>query len=275
VGELFGHSRVPAVNLDMVVKLMEDIRDYEPDLIICDGEPIVSHIAKSLGIRLWYCSALHLLDGIEWSCGQMRYFSLLDKTRRVLGRLPEAERTFVYSPFGDVGFRPTLKKGYEWIRPYYYDVGGTSNLEGIAVIRDDDRISILSKILNCIPPFNFTLFSPFAYNLSHLESGNIFDVEKYKVALSNCRWLFSTGETSFISDAIYNGVERLCIAPRLDDPEAMLNAILCKLYNIGDDVGQVEYMEQYSVDAVEASYNNKSVDYLNMQDRKYLHEVIC
>jgi len=192
-----------------------------------------------------------------------------------LHRLPKAERTFVYSPFGDIKFRPNLKAGYEWMRPYYHDVGGSRNFESIAVVRDSERISILSKILNCIPPFNFTLFSPFSYNLSHLENRNILDVEKYKVALMNCRWLFSTGETSFIADAIYNGIERICITPRLDDPEAMLNANLCRLYDIGDDVGQVEYLEQHAVGAVEKSHSHiSSGNYLSIQKRNYLHEEI-
>jgi hypothetical protein len=275
LSELFGHAGIPHIGLTQAVTLMEEIYAYEPDLIICDGEPIVANIAKTLNIKLWYCSPLHLLDGIRWERGQLRYFSLLDKTRKALTRLPKADKTFIYSPFGDVSFRPMLKEGYEWVRPYYHDVGGSRCSEGIAVIRDPKRISILSKILNCVPPFNFTLFSPFSYNLSHLESKNISTVEKYKIALSNCKWLFTTGETSFISDAIYNGVDRICIAPNLDDPESLLNAILCRYYNIGDDVGQVEYMEQHAVGEVEKSYNKMyKSNSLSVQDRSYLHEKV-
>jgi hypothetical protein len=273
--ELLGHAGAPHAGLEEITKLMEEIYAYGPDLIICDGEPIIANIAQSFNIKLWYCSPLHLLDGVQWDYGQLRYFSLLDKTRKALSRLPKAEKTFIYSPFGDIFFRPILKNGYEWIRPYYHDVGGSRCLEGIAVIRDPERISILSKILNCIPPFNFTLFSPFSYNLSHLESKNISDVERYKVALSNCKWLFSTGETSFISDAIYNSVERICVAPSLNDPESLLNALLCRYYNIGDDVGQVEYMKQHAVNEVEKSYRKIcKPDCLSIQDRFYLHEKI-
>jgi len=275
LNELFGHTGIPHIGLEEAASLMEDICDYDPDLIICDGEPIVANIAKSLDIKLWYCSPLHMLDGIQWERGQLRYFSLLDKTRKALSRLPKADKVFIYSPFGDIAFRPMLKAGYEWIRPYYHNVGGSRCSEGIAVIRDPERISILSKILNCVPPFTFTLFSPFSYNLSHLESKNISDVEKYKIALSNCKWLFTTGETSFISDAIYNGVNRICIAPNLNDPESLLNAILCRYYNLGDNTGQVEYMKQHAVGEVEKSYNNtyKSSS-LSVQRRYYLHEKV-
>lgn len=273
IKELFGHGGVPNIGLGPAAALMEDIYNYDPDLIICDFEPIVAHIAKTLNIKLWYCSPLHMLDGIQWENGQLRYFSLLDKTRKALSRLPEADRTIVYSPFGDVAFRPTLKKGYEWIQPYYRDVGKARGFDGMAVVRDADRISTLSKILNCVPPFNFTLFSPFTYNLSHLESRK--DPEKYKVALSNAKWLFTTGETSFVADAIYNEVSRICIAPNLNDSESLLNAILCKYYGIGDDIAQVEYMEKYSIEAVEKSFKkSQENNYLSKQKRKMLHELV-
>jgi hypothetical protein len=273
--ELFGHTNVPSVGIDEVETLIREIDDFEPDLVICDFEPIVANIAKSMGLRLWYCSPIHLLDGVEWEPGQLRYASLLAKTRQTLLKLPEAEKTFVYSPFGDVFFRPNLRQGYEWVRPYHCSVEKNVEESGIAVVRDLNRISVLSKILNCIPPFDLTLFSPFSYNLSHLETQNICNVERYRLALSNCKWLFTTGETSFISDGIYNKINRLCIAPDLADPEALLNSILCRQYDIGDDIGQVEYLESYAVEAVENSYNNdKIVDYLSAQTRETLHERI-
>lgn len=273
--DLLGHSGTPHVGIKEIEILLDEISDWEPDLVICDGEPIVSNIAYSLGLRLWYCSPLHLFDGIKWERGQLRYASLLAKTRQMLNRLPKAEKTFIYSPFGDIAFRPTIKPGYEWIQPYHHKVIRNSEEIGIAVIRDPNRISILSKILNCIPPFNFTLFSPFAYNLSHVESKNINDIEKYKISLSKCKWVFTTGETGFIADVIYNGIDRLCITPDLNDPEALLNAILCRNYGIGDDIGQAEYLGKYSVAEIERSFLMDGVgNYTSNQNRNYLHEKI-
>jgi len=257
--------------------LLKEVSKYGPDLIISDGEPIMANIAAELGIKLWYCSPIHLWDGIVWKSRvfQVEYFSLLEKHIKFIKRkFPKADRKFIYSPFGDIMDGPELREGYEWIRPYYHEVDKTNSTEGIAVVRDPDRISSLSKILNCIPPFNLTLFNPYFYNLSHIECET--ELDTYIAALSNCRWLFSTGETSYISDAIYNGINRICIAPNLDDPELLFNSFLCKRYDIGDDLGQVEYMKQYAIDEIERSYlrSDKLRYKLEIHDHSYLHEEI-
>ncbi|MDP2696408.1 MAG: hypothetical protein Q8O87_04160 [bacterium] len=266
--KLYGYDGGPHINLEKGYHLKEEIKKYDPDLIICDGEPIVSNLAKSLGKRLWYCSPLHLLDGIEWESGSLRYFSLLDGTRKMLYRLPRAERVYVYSPFGDINFRPLLKSGYEWMQPYY--VGGRGGEDGMAIIEDGDRISQLSKQLNSVKPYDIKLVSPFSYNFSHLRN---YKLEEYKSELGKSRWLFTTGETSYVADGVYNG-KRICIAPNLRDAEGLLNAILIKRYNLGNDVGQIEYMKQYGIEILENSYKETGEQELSKQDRSTLDEAV-
>ena len=82
--------------------------------------------------------------------------------------------------------------------------------------------------------------------------------------------MFTTGETSFISDAIYNRVEKLCISPNLEDPEALLNGIMCQANHIGEDIAQVEYMERYAVETIKKTMNGGIVEYLNKRDIKTL-----
>lgn len=257
--ELFGYYGLPDVGFEELSILLEDISAYNPDLVICDSEPIVANIAKVLGFRLWYCSPLHLLDGIDWELGQMRYRAKLERYRKLLNKLPPAERVFVYSPFGDIEFGPALKDRYEWMCPYHIDSKpNVTKIGGVAIIDDGARISILSKILNCIPPFDLKLFSTHKYDLSHLETISMLDsgdCDKYTDIVSRSSWVFTTGETSFIADAIYSGA-KICIAPDLNDPEALLNAILVRHHGLGDDVAQVELMENYSVGTIEKSYSS-------------------
>jgi len=274
--ELFGHDRVPPAGIREVESWVRDIDEFGPELVISDMEPVSAHISKALGIRLWYCSPIHLLDGIEWERGQRRYRSLLENMRKYLERMPKAERKLIYSPFGDVEMRPILREGYEWVRPYHYYIldrkGGNNK---VAVINDRDRISILSKILNCIAPFDLKLYSSFSYNLSHVECFDFYNLREYKEMLSKCCWLFTTGETSIISDAIYNNINKLCISPRLDDVESLLNAILCRWYGIGEDVGQVERMGEYSVGVIERTIGGvRGGWHLSIQRRKTLDEMI-
>jgi len=248
---------------------MEEISAFEPDLVICDFEPIVSNIASSLGLKLWYCSPVHLYDGIKWQYGQLRYNGILAKTKQTLLRLPEPEKKLVYSPFGDLAFGPSLKEGFEWVRPYHILGEKNQSTASVAVVNDLERLPILSKVLNCIPPFDLTLFTSFEYKLSHLECRDILDEENYKFVLNNTKWLMLTGETSYLADAIYNGVQKIALAPNLDDPEELLNASLCRTTLIGDDLGQVEFLGKYAVETVQKSLKKADLgitDYLDFKN---------
>jgi uncharacterized protein (TIGR00661 family) len=273
--EIFGHKKVPPVNSVELEKLIVDIDNFGPDLIINDFEPITAHMAESFGIPLWYCSPIHLVDGMHWLPGQKKYHSLMETVRRYLPRLPEAERVLVYSPFGDLKNPPKLKQGYEWVSPYHISANDNEKTEKIAVIKDASRISELSKILNCIPPFDLKLFSLYSYKLSHVECGNFCDEEVYGEFVGSSKWLFTTGETSFLSDALYNGVNRVCVAPSLLDQETLLNAMIIDWYGLGDDVAQVERLGKYSVEEIEKSINaNKLRNIKLTKKNKYLHEII-
>jgi len=254
--KLFGYYGLPDVGFNELSILLEEISDFCPDLVICDAEPIVANIAKVLGFRLWYCSPLHLLDGVKWGPGQIKYRAKLEKYKKLLAKLPPAERTFVYSPFGDLD-GPELKPGYEWMQPYHVHSNGVKS-GGVAIIKDGKRISVLSKILNCISPFDLILFSRHKYNLSHLTSVSMLDEANrdiYSDKVSRSSWVFTTGETNFVADAIYNGA-KICIAPDLNDPEALLNAIMVRNYNLGDNLSQIELMESYAVGLIEKSYSS-------------------
>ena len=254
--KLFGYHGIPDVGFNELSILLEEISEFNPDIVICDAEPIVANIAKTLGLRLWYTSPLHLLDGVKWKPGQIKYRAKLEKYKKLLAKLPKAERRFVYSPFGSL-YGVELKDGFEWMTPYHVEgYGQTSG--GVAIIKNRNRISILSKILNCVSPFDLTLFSRYGYNLSHLASVNMLDEKNrdiYRDIVSRSSWVFTTGETNFVADALYNGA-KICVAPDLEDPEALLNAIMVRNYGVGDDLAQVELLESYAVEAIEKSYSS-------------------
>jgi hypothetical protein len=118
VNELFGYTGLPFVDPDAIEYLLDDIVEWEPDLIISDGEKISAHAASVLDIPLWFCSPLHLLDGVLWDFTQAPYKAALHKTSQQLKALPPADRYLVYSPFGDIPMRPMLKDDFEWVTPY-------------------------------------------------------------------------------------------------------------------------------------------------------------
>lgn len=271
---LFGHPNVPTINIENATVLLSEAIEFEPDLIISDGEPISAHIAKTLGVELWYCSAVHMLDGIDWGHAQLRYLSLLENTRKALSTMPEPDRIFVYSPFCDVAFRPVLKEGYEWMQPYHV-IGCDSDkeYENIFIINEYERFSPIVKIINSLSE-RVALVSPYSESFNNIDLFLNNDDESYKKLLGCCKKVFTTGETSYVADAIYNK-KNICIAPSLNDPETLLNAILVKEYSVGVDIGQVELMDVFALNQLEEalSINNK-IDFLSKQERPKLHERI-
>lgn len=270
---LFGHKNVPCLNLENTRILLLEVAEFKPDLIISDGEPIIAHIAKSLGIKLWYCSPIHLLDGIEWERGQFRYSALLANTKSWLKQFPKADKTFIYSPFGDIKFRPFIKEHYEWITPYHYKANSIGNT-ALAVINETDRYTSLTKIINCID-CNVSIFGPFIDQQSKSQVFKTSDISNYLKQINNCSNIFiTTGETSFIADAFYNN-KNIMIAPNLNDYEGLLNSILVRLYQIGSDLGQLEFMNNFALEELEKSISRKYKDnYLSIQSYPFLHEKI-
>jgi len=268
---LFGHSGVPMVNIYSVTTFFKEVEEFEPEVVISDGEPIAAHIAKSLNIKLWYCSPIHLLDGVRWDKGQLRYTTFLNKMRQNLIRFPEPDRAFVYSPFGDIKFRPFLNSGFEWITPYYLK-SELGNNNCLAVINDYNRFSELSKILNGAAN-DITLYSPYKEEFSNMKTGLIGDLKKH-LEKNSYQSIFTTGETSYIADAFYSGCN-ICVSPTLGDVETLLNAILVKEYKLGTDIHQVEFMESYALDEVEKALNKEpETNYWSLQNRPFLHEAL-
>lgn len=250
-----------AENPDVIKILLQEIKEFQPDLIISDAEPIIANIAKTLNVQLWYCSSLHLFDGIEWGRGQLNGYSYqLEELRFFFRKMPLADRVFVYSPFGDIKNPPSLRKKYEWVQPYHFSVENSINQSlQMAVVPESDRISDFIKILNSLD------ICPILFK-SKSQTG-------YKENLTQCNWYLSTGHTRFVSDAFYNN-KTVSIAPSCLDVEEILNAILCSHYKLGMNIGQVELLDRFGPEEIEKSLNFVSQkDYLNMNVKK-LHERI-
>ncbi len=260
--QIFKHNGLPSINKENAIIFLNEADRFEPDLIISDGDPVSAHIAKTLGVCLWYCSPLHVYDGIEWEKDQLRYCSLLEATRKMLIRtMPDPDRIFVYSPFGDISFRPTLRTGYEWLMPYHKNDNVQSAQEdNIFVLNDPDRTQILTKIVNALN-----------HKVTVIDSDL---VEDYSSLLKGCSKFVTTGETSYIADAFYQEKE-ICIIPSLKDPESLLNSILVKEYGIGIDLAQLELMGSFAVDELDKALedrNNKK--FLSRQNLQQLHQKV-
>ena len=192
--EFFGNKYPMRLNHASLKVMIDEIIEWEPDLIISDAEPITAHIAKLLQIPLWYCSSRFLTSAILNlpKTFFVNFHSFYHEKGR-LSRLPEAEKTFVYSFLGDSECSPELDSGYEWITPYH---SPTENCIGTdAKIVHSDGFNFLSKIL---PEY--------------------------------CR--LTSADTSFVSDSFYQGVVPVLVGD-LRDMDHALNASLIEYLKIG------------------------------------------
>jgi hypothetical protein len=110
----FTGPKVNSYNVDLFI---DDLLQWQPDLVINDCEIITALITKILDIPLWYCSPLLQLTGIIHNNG----FNLYEFSKTIfdINQLPKGDLYLVYSPLCDIASRPLLKTGYEWIKPYY------------------------------------------------------------------------------------------------------------------------------------------------------------
>lgn len=231
--DLFQYD-VPSVNFKNASILVQEIIKFDPDLIISDGEFFVPVIAKLIKKPIYYCSPLHLLDGIKWDYGTLEYLYFFKKTLKYLKSFPKGDKYFVYSNFGDIKFRPFLKPNYEWVTPY------TNNQNDKLYFSDLDRLNKIKKICEFVDiPNNFTL---------------------------------NDGDTNYLSDMFYKNIN-IIVSPTIGNAENLINACLVKKFNIGTDISQFELMDIYSLDVLSDAINNKYInDFVSLQNYPKLHE---
>lgn len=194
-------------------QLLEEIKAFAPDLIISDGEPIISSLGHFLHVPLWYCSPLHLLDCVHFTQKDFFYRSFLNQGRTDMKNWPKAARTFIYSPFANLSCLQTKKA--EWILPY------TEPLKKELFFVQ--RKKILHKI------FKASMFKE--YMLS--------------------KWAFTTGDTNQVADILAANIP-FAIAPNLKDQEAIVNGSIIRMANIGYEMGQFEITDE-AVDELETA----------------------
>lgn len=108
----------PCINHNLGDQIIDDLLLWNPDLVISDCDLFTAALAKVLGVPLWYCSGMLQMIGIEHERKEIQT-KKWDRIKRSLDALPEGDMYLVYSALCDISSRPFLKKGFDWIRPYY------------------------------------------------------------------------------------------------------------------------------------------------------------
>ena len=281
--DLFGYKAKIRFNHHLP-QLVRDLIDYAPDLVISDSEPYVAYFANSFDIPLWYCSPDLLLNAWRPNAVFRTMYRIFVRQNQFKINLPTAEKYLVYSPFGDIAFRPTLKEPYEWVRPYYFKANKKQEIyNNMFISHDLDRNEELSRLFNSIDNSVFASYNP--EKLPNIKTCDI-DTEEYINYLSKSKNIICTGDTNHLSDAFYSG-KIISVAPSIHrevteagtpnilDMESITNAIMVRHMEIGIDYGQIENMGNFATDELNKNIEVANRNYLSMQKNiKQLHEII-
>lgn len=230
---------------DNFVTYYEQVKYYNPDLIISDMEYYTSHIAGVLGVTLWQCSSsivnLALVNEEKYDLGIFKRYAYLFsrnplQAQRNINVLDNSNRILVYSHFGDTEVPPKIKNGFEWIRPYH-QIGKDSvpcrhNVVAASLGGNKKLLSLLKAYSDSVC---FTEFLGETYGDPILKS--VANEEEYFCNLKNSNLFMCEGQTSFLADAFYNG-KHTAVLTNLEDPECVLNGTISEKLNLSTSIYQ-------------------------------------
>jgi hypothetical protein len=178
--------------------LVDEIINYNPDLIISELEIYINNIAVELGIPYWNVSPILLYYALDNKAKYnldiyKKYSFILNKNKNrkkfIINSIDNAEKNFIYTPYCECDSFPKLSNSFLLIRPNYF-------ISQVASIKQEYSI-------DCNYEYNKSE-SNFLEKLSH----------------SDC--LISNGDSSFIGDAIYNK-KKFLINKSILDLESIIN----------------------------------------------------
>ena len=250
----------------------QQVKYYNPDLIISDLEYFTSIIANELNTTLWQCSSslINFATEQKYDLGLFKRYSFLlqrnnfVRTQRQINIMDNSNCNFVYSHLGDMASPPQLRDNFEWIRPYH-TVGKTSvpcrhNIVAGMLRNDKKIISLLKNHSDCVA---FTEFPHEQHaNLWLKDMGN---QEEYFCNLKNCQLFVCEGQASFLADAFYNGKHAL-LMPNFQDVECVTNAAYAEHFQLASNL--------YQIDADLNPYLEKAVEVMHDDKIQFLHQKV-
>lgn len=258
---------------DNFVTYFNQVKYYNPDLIISDMEYYTSEIANTLGTALWQCSSsminFALTNEYKYNLGIFKRYAFLFNrnplhSQRMINIQDNSNNNYVYSHFGDCQEPPSLKSGYEWIRPYH-QVGKVTvpcqhNIVAGMLGSNKQLISLLKGHSDSVC---FTDFQGETY--ANPQMKDIRNQEEYFCNLRNSSLFACAGQTSFLADAFYNGKYSLVFA-NLEDPECVINSTISEKLGLSKSVYQIS--EELNLKNLTMPIKNDGIKFLHQKIEK-------
>lgn len=252
---------------------LDQVKAYNPDLIVSDMEFFSSFIARLLGIQVWVCSSELMYYALsfkeKYDLNLSNHFSSVafddDKGQaNKINFINNADRKLIYSHFGDMEQPPLIKNGFEYVRPYHL-VGNLSKPcehQIVACLAYNNK-HIINILNNHQDNVIFTEDANETYSNAIFK--NVYQEKEYSCNLKNCKLVVSQGLTNYLADAFYNG-KFTAIYPDYKNIECLANSLFSQKYGLS------KIFSQNEIDL--NPYLNKEVYPRYRNGIKYLHEKI-
>jgi hypothetical protein len=253
---------------DNFITYFNQVKHYNPDLIISDLEYFTSEIASNLGTTLWQCSSsiinYALTNTYKYDLGIFKKYAFIFNRnplhiQRMINIQDNSNCNFIYSHLGDSLNSPEIKDGFNWIRPYH-KIGKSSILckhNMVAGILGNNK-----SIINLLKHYNdsvcFTDFVDESYENPIIK--NINNEEEYFCNLKNSNLFVCEGQTSFLADAYYNNKHSVVLT-NFDDPECIINTTISNKLNFSKSIYNSHDDLTMNIDII--PYINPNIKYLH------------
>jgi hypothetical protein len=248
------------------------VKSFNPDLIISDMEYFTSYIANVLNITLWQCSSslinFAVTQNQKYNLGLFKKYSYLSsrnsfQVQRQVNMIDNANCNFVYSHFGDLHDAPPLKENYEWIRPYHtlgkISIPCQHNLVAGMLSNNKRILSFLKRYPDTVA---FTSFNSESYSSPLLK--DIENEEEYFCNLRNSDMFVCEGQTSFLADAYYNNKYSIVLT-NFRDLECITNSMYSQQLGLSTSI--YDLSEEINKSNINSSYN-KHIEFLHEKIEK-------
>lgn len=214
----------------------EQVKYFNPDLIISDLEIFTSHIATILNIPIFQVGPRLLYEGLgdKYNIGVNKKYSYIftqEHVQMTKNMIDNATCNFTYSHLCDLANPPPLKNNFEYVRPYHvlgkHSPACYHELVGITSNNDRKMIQLLKTSSDAVL---FTNFIHESYPGIILKNSGYFN--EYACNLQNCTYFINQGSAEHLADAFYNN-KFSWIMPDFTDHESIINSVIAEHFKLG------------------------------------------
>lgn len=243
----------------------DQIKSFNPDLVISDLELITSYIALDLNKELWQVSPLLFYyaatNDIKSKLNSRRRFSyslkpLINSKDFANYAITNSSKNLIYSHFGDSSDFD-IPSNFSWIRPYFYhgqqSRAAEYNLFGATIKNNKSFLNTIKSHQDSV------IFSSFLQeNYDNIKLKDLRNTNEYAINLKNAKYVSTYCYTDFLADCYYNNKFSNMFVD-YDDIECVINYLCTEFLKLGKSLNEKESFSNSSIE-VKVNSNIKFLD---------------